>query len=689
MRLAFVAFVLVTFIATCFHARAADVAKAELDRLKEYLENVEFIEDEDALNSLTERTEEEVMRSACDSQMHYDEPLPDDVSEFVDDVTQFVGTWDMCLGKWQSKTAYADWNYETDLTDANAQKNTDVSVQRSGFTKQLSVQATKVLNHAHFSELDDDIKRQVRLLAFETSPKDPDDNIALETTKNDLQKIYSTATVNGLPLEPNVTEVMSHSRDPDVLLGAWWGWRNATGPLMKDKYERMIGLLNKGATDNGFANYADAWEESQFDSTDDIEEQAAKLWMEIKPLYEQLHAYVRHRLAAYYHDYRSFNNDIKFWGVFRQGAMPAHLQGNMWSQQWENIYDIVKPYPEEVEKDYDKMLKEKVFDAAKLFKMAEQFYTSIGLFPMTNDFWKYSMITKPEGRDVVCHASAFDFYTTKPPNNDFRIKMCTEINMDSFETIHHEMGHITYFMAYQDQPTVYRDGANSGFHEAIGDTISLSAMTRQHLERLLGDGQGTPVQTVRSAEQGKPSKGDINYLMRKALIKVAFLPFGYLIDKWRWDVMRGTVTKDQYNRHWWKLILQYQGLVSSVPRSEKDFDPGSKYHIPSDSPYICYFISFISQFQFYEAMCEAAGHQGPLYNCDFYQSVEAGNKLKALLQLGKSKPWPTAMEALTGSKEIHSSAILKYFKPLYDWLVAENARLKNPVGWKHAKINFE
>ncbi|XP_052805933.1 angiotensin-converting enzyme-like [Mya arenaria] len=706
---------IVLVICTCVSSTQNDATRDEIKRLKEYLINVEFLEQEDQLKNAKEiGAEETTLIDVCKAQMEVAIDLTDDVNEFRDDVMDLVQEWNKCLGKWNSKTAYATWDFETDITDENQKKLTDVEVDAAAFYKQLSSHAQLVQQHELFGDLGDDLQRQVRLLAFNDEPKSQKDKQDLVDVQVQLKQIYSTAKVEGLVLDPDLVQVLAKSRDPEVLLGAWWGWRDATGPKMKDQYAEMVRLLNVGATDNGFPDFATAWISSQFDGTSHLEAEAERLWLEIRPLYLELHAYVRHRLEATYSD---IDNDPR--RIFKSGAIPAHLLGNMWAQEWINIYDLVKPFSDEPEVDYSTVMQNRNMSADQMFHMAEEFYTSLGLPAMTPNFNANSMKIRPEGREVVCHASAFDFYTTNPSNNDFRIKMCTQPNMDSFETIHHEMGHIEYFMAYQNKPTVYRDGANSAFHEAIGDTISLSVMTRRHLDKVLlgkdadqpvagdadqqmsGDAkhqvdvdqqvdaiQRGPLPTQKGKEKQVP-KSDINFLLKRALFKVAFLPFGYLMDKWRWDVLRGNVTKDEYNRHWWDLRLEYQGLVSPISRSERDFDPGSKYHIPDNSPYICYFISFIVQFQFYEAMCEASGHTGPLYNCDVYRSKDAGDKLRAMLQLGKSKPWPDAMETLTGSRHVDSAAILKYFEPLHVWLKKENKRLNNDVGWEKAKTNFK
>jgi peptidyl-dipeptidase A len=164
----------------------------------------------------------------------------------------------------------------------------------------------------------------------------------------------------------------------------------------------------------------------------------------------------------------------------------------------------------------------------------------------------------------------------------------------------------------------------------------------------------------------------INYQMKEALDKIAFLPFGKLIDQWRWDVFAGKISPEQYNQSWWDLRTEFQGVAAPVARSEADFDPGAKYHIPANTPYTRYFLARILQFQFHKAMCDAAGFKGPLHQCSIYGSKQAGEKLSSMLALGQSKPWPEALEALTGTREMDATAIIEYFKPLMNWLEAEN-----------------
>jgi peptidyl-dipeptidase A len=168
-------------------------------------------------------------------------------------------------------------------------------------------------------------------------------------------------------------------------------------------------------------------------------------------------------------------------------------------------------------------------------------------------------------------------------------------------------------------------------------------------------------------------------LLKKALEKIAFFPFGLLIDEWRWKVFSGEIPPEKYNETWWQLRLKYQGVAPSIPRSEKDFDPGAKYHVAGNVPYMRYFLADILQFQFHRALARAAGCSEPLHRCSIYDSKEAGKRLNAMLQMGASHPWPDALEVLTGQRQMDATAIRDYFAPLEKWLAEQNKG--KPTGW--------
>ncbi|MBX3207944.1 MAG: M2 family metallopeptidase [Labilithrix sp.] len=443
----------------------------------------------------------------------------------------------------------------------------------------------------------------------------------------------------------DLSRVLKKSRNYDELLEAWKGW-HSIAPVMKDRYTRYAELGNKGAKEIGFADMGALWR-SGYDMTPDaFEADIERLWQDVKPLYDDLHCYTRKKLRAKYGKDR----------VAEKAPIPAHLLGNMWAQQWDAIYDLVEPFPGQGSLDVDKKLVAKKYDPKKMVALGERFFTSLGLDPLPASFWERSLFTRPKDREVVCHASAWDVSW----NDDLRIKMCIEPTEDDLITIHHELGHDYYFHHYYKLPVLFQQGANDGFHEGIGDTLALS-VTPDYLKNL-GLLDAVP----------KGDKGRINFQMKMALDKVAFLPFGLMIDKWRWDVFAGKTPKAKYNEAWWALRTKYQGVAPGAQRSEADFDPGAKYHIPASTPYIRYFLARIYQFQFHRALCKAAGHTGSLDTCSIYGNKDAGAKLRAMLELGQSKPWPEALAVLSGETKADASALVEYFAPLRAWLKDQN-----------------
>ena len=443
----------------------------------------------------------------------------------------------------------------------------------------------------------------------------------------------------------DLSRVLKKSRSYDELLEAWKGW-HSIAPVMKDRYTRYAELGNKGAKEIGFADMGALWR-SGYDMTPDaFEADIERLWQDVKPLYDDLHCYTRKKLRTKYGKDR----------VPEKAPIPAHLLGNMWAQQWDAIYDLVEPFPGQGSLDVDKKLVAKKYDPKKMVQLGERFFTSLGLDPLPASFWERSLFTRPKDREVVCHASAWDVTW----NDDLRIKMCIEPTEDDLITIHHELGHDYYFHHYYKLPILFQQGANDGFHEGIGDTLALS-VTPDYLKNL-GLLDAVP----------KGDKGRINFQMKMALDKIAFLPFGLMIDKWRWDVFAGKTPKAKYNEAWWALRTKYQGIAPGAPRSEADFDPGAKYHIPASTPYIRYFLARIYQFQFHRALCKAAGHTGSLDTCSIYGNKDAGAKLRAMLELGQSKPWPEALAVLSGETKADASALVEYFAPLRAWLKDQN-----------------
>ncbi len=447
-----------------------------------------------------------------------------------------------------------------------------------------------------------------------------------------------------------ITKVMANSRDEKELRAAWEGWQTISPPMRQD-YARFVTLSNTGAKELGFADTGAMWRSGYDMPADDFTKELDRLWTQVRPLYLKLHAYVRMKLRQKYGDI-----------VSADGPIPAHLLGNIWAQDWSNIYPLVAPMNADPGYSLTDILKRRNMSPIDMVKTGEHFYVSLGFAPLPPTFWERSLFTKPRDRDVVCHASAWDIDL----KDDVRIKMCIDQTGEDFTTIHHELGHNFYQRAYNTLPVTFRNSANDGFHEAIGDTIALS-VTPEYLVK------------IGLLDKAPDASRDIGLLMSKALEKIAFLPFGLLIDQWRWEVFSGQVAPADYNKAWWDLRLKYQGIAPATPRGEAFFDPGAKYHVPGNVPYARYFLADILQFQFHRALSKIAGCTTVLNRCSIYESKEAGQRLNAMLSMGLSKPWPDALEALTGSRQMDATAIIDYFAPLDQWL---DQQLKGQkIGW--------
>ncbi|CAG9827807.1 unnamed protein product [Diabrotica balteata] len=567
-----------------------------------------------------------------------------------------------------NKATIADWNYASNITDINLEISLNVSAEVAQQDKETWEQV-KQFDWKRFSCAN--LKRQFKFYSVIGNAALPEAEFkALKKHISDMESVYAKAKICDynnktncdLALEPELTAILANSRDEKELKHVWVEWRKALSKCKAD-YIPYVTLSNQAAKLNNFSDNSELWLLNYEDDT--FKDQVQTLWEQVKPLYLELHAYVRFKLREKYGDV-----------VPEKGPIPAHLLGNMWAQTWNNIASFTLPYPDVVDYDITAEMLKQNFTATKIFEVAESFFKSINLTAMPDLFWQRSILEKPKDREIVCHASAWDFYDGK----DFRIKMCTDVNYEDMNTAHHEMGHIEYFLQYRNQPTPYRNGANDGFHEAVGDLISLSFSSTKHLRKI-----GLITSKTDNNEQL------LNNLYKIGLEKIAFLPFGYLIDLWRWDIFAGKTTPENYNCKWWELREKYQGLEPPVDRSEEDFDPAAKYHVVADVPYLRYFISFVIQFQFHKAVCEKAGEyepnnpKKPLHECDIYQNTDAGNALKKMLQMGAAKPWPDAMEALTGQRTMDASGLLEYFKPLHTWLKQENTKNGVQVGWEKSK----
>jgi len=505
------------------------------------------------------------------------------------------------------------------------------------------------------AEIDPDVRRMLLLLRVNTdlppSPADPARRAELASIASRLGGMYGKGKWCGKDGKgpcrslADLEEVMRRSRRADELLDAWTGWHGIAVP-MRPLYERFASLANEGARQMGFGDLGEQWRAGYDMSPEAFAAETDRLWDQVRPLYQALHCYVRARLAAFYGKEK----------VPPDGPIPAHLLGNMWAQEWGNVYPLVEPYHGVPSLDVEAGMKRRKWDAVRMVKAGEAFFSSLGFDPLPRTFWERSMLVKPLDRDVVCHASAWDI----DYQSDLRIKMCIKVNEEDLVTIHHELGHNYYQRAYEKQPFLFQAGANDGFHEAIGDALALS-VGPAYLAKL-GLVSAAPVDERRL----------VDVQMKDALEKIAFLPFGLLVDRWRWDVFSGKTPPSRYDAAWWELRRRLQGVAPPVERTEADFDPGAKMHVPFNVPYTRYFLARILQFQFHRAMCRIAGHRGPLYACSIHGNAEVGRRLQAMLAMGASRPWPDALEALTGERQMDATAILDYFAPLRKWLDEQN-----------------
>ncbi len=610
-------------------------------------------------------------------------PAADNDAALIAEAKQFVANNDKELRKLYTDAATADWANQTDITPEH-----EAAAAKAG--EIASVGVTKMIKAARkydavLNKLDPETKRQLILLKFagQPSPDDPAQAEELAKISAEMTSIYGKGEVCDPKHQKELdaanakvtaakddkakdaakkaydklegkycqdldalSKVLQKSNKPAELLAAWQGWHDNVGKAERPLFVRFVELANAGAKGIGFQDISTLWKSSYDMPPEKFEAEVDRLYGQLKPLYTQLHCYVRRGLNKKYGDKVQP----------KTGPIFSHLTGNMWAQSWDYLYKDLEPFKGVSQIDVTSSI-EKKLDPKKMVQMGEAFYTSLGMNPLPATFWERSMFVKPADKKVVCHASAWDVQS----NNDLRIKMCINKNQEDLITIHHELGHDYYYNNYYQLPILFQSGANDGFHEAIGDTVALS-MTPEYLKQ-----KGLIDKVV------KNDKATINAQMHKALEKIAFLPFGLMVDKWRWDVFAGKVKPDQYNQHWWDLKLKYQGVAPPIARTGADlFDPGAKYHIPANTPYMRYFLAAVLQFQFHRALCKKAGFTGPLHECSIYGNKEAGEAFKKMLAMGASKPWQDALQELTGQREMDATAILEYFAPLQKWLEEQN-----------------
>jgi peptidyl-dipeptidase A len=572
---------------------------------------------------------------------------PEEARKFIQDAERKLLELNIDSGR-------ADWIKDTYIIDDTE----DIAAKIDERAINAQVDYAKESTRFDGLKLDAGTARKIKLLKLSltlATPKDPKESEELTRITTGLEGAYGKGKY--CPSGPqsckdleDLSKILADSRDPRQLLDAWNGWHAISRPMRQD-FARYVELANHGARELGFQDNGAMWRSKYDMAPDAFAQELDRLWEQVRPLYLSLHAYVRARLREKYGDVVPAN-----------GPIPAHLLGNMWAQEWDNIYPLVAPPNADPGYDLTALLKKKNTDWKQMVKYGEGFFTSLGFDPLPQTFWERSLFLKPADRDVVCHASAWDIDYV----NDVRLKMCIQITGEDFLTIHHELGHNFYQRAYDKQPFLFRDSANDGFHEAIGDTIALS-VTPDYLVK------------IGLLDQAPDTSKDIGLLLHKALEKIAFLPFGLMIDQWRWKVFSGEIPPAKYNETWWQLRLKYQGIAPPGPRSEADFDPGAKYHVAANVPYMRYFLADILQFQFHRALSQAAGCTEPLNRCSIYGNKAAGTRLNSMLEMGLSRPWQDALEKIAGTRQMDATAIRDYFAPLQKWLDQQNQG--KPVGW--------
>ena len=587
--------------------------------------------------------------SACDAQVTLDTSDSSQATKTVTakDANAFIAKTEQELSALYLESSRAEWIYANFITHDTSALSAEVNRKMTETVVRLANQA------AQFDELelDYDARRKLNKLKLALTlpaPQDAEKTAQLSQIVAELGGLYGKGKYckddsSCLSLG-DMTAKMATSRDYNELLDLWQGWRQISKP-MRPLYEQQVALTNEGAKELGYADTGAMWRSKYDMPADDFTKELDRIWGQVKPLYNSLHCHVRAKLGEKYGTDK----------VVQDEPIPAHLLGNMWAQAWGNIYDVVAPENADPGYDVTELLAKNNYDELKMVKGAETFFTSMGFEPLPETFYERSLFIKPKDRDVQCHASAWNIDS----KDDLRIKMCIQRTGEEFSVIHHELGHNFYQRAYNKQPLFYQESANDGFHEAIGDTIALS-VTPGYLKE------------IGLLEQVPDESKDIGLLMKMALDKVAFVPFSLMVDQWRWQVFSGEVAPENYNKAWWELREKYQGVQAPIARSENDFDPGAKYHVPGNTPYTRYFLAHILQFEFHRSLCEIAGNDKAIHRCSIYNSKEAGDKLNAMLEMGSSRPWQEALETVTGKPQMDATAMLDYFAPLQTYLDKQN-----------------
>ncbi|MEJ0059604.1 MAG: M2 family metallopeptidase [Terricaulis sp.] len=566
----------------------------------------------------------------------------------VEAARAYVDAAEAELAERSEAEARVAWVYNT-----NINYDTEWLLQRSD-AEATEARVRLASGVAQFASLDlpPELRRKVDFLRLSLTLPAPQtegaaDQLSEITTR--LSSIYSTGRIDYQGRQVTLDDLetmMGTEHNPARLEEMWTKWHAIAAPMASD-YARMVEISNQGARDLGFEDVGQMWLSNYDMPPAEMAAEVDRLWGQMQPFYEQLHCHVRARLNA------SLGNTI----VPLDQPIRADLLGNMWAQDWSTLMPIVAPRGGAETYDTTQLLTRAHYTPRRMVETAENFYSSLGLAELPDTFWERSLFERPRDRDVVCHASAWDIDN----QDDLRIKQCIQINADHFRTVHHELGHNYYQRAYNGQPYLFMNGAHDGFHEAIGDFVALN-ITPEYLVQI----------NLLRRNQIPNAAADNRLLMERALEKLAFLPFAVAVDRWRWDVFAGRITPENYNSSWWEIRQRYQGIRPPNERPADAFDPGAKYHIANNVPYLRYFLAHVLQFQFYQAACQQAGWTGPLHRCTVYGNREVGARFNAMLEMGASHPWPDALEAFTGTRRMDGSAMVAYFQPLMTWLEEQN-----------------
>ena len=455
-----------------------------------------------------------------------------------------------------------------------------------------------------------------------------------------VEKLYGfNFSLRGKDISPNdMDEILRTSSDPDERLAVWTASKEV-GKDLKSGLADLKELRNKTVQALGYDDYF-AYQVSDYGmSTAEMMALNQRLVSELLPLYRELHTYARYELAKRY-------------GVKEVPDMlPAHWLPNRWGQDWNAMVNV-----EGV--DLDGALSDKPREW--LMEQGERFYKSLGFGPLPASYWeKSSLYPLPEdaGYKKNNHASAWHMDLQE----DVRCLMSIVPNRDMYETVHHELGHIYYFMAYTNPnvPPLLREGANRAYHEGIGSLMGLAAMQKPFLAglELIPESAGSD---------------DMQSLLKEALNYVVFIPWSAgVMTEFEHDLYATDLSADQYTARWWDLKKKYQGIVAPNERGPEYCDPASKTHINNDAAqYYDYALSFVLLFQLHDHIAGKILHQDPRAT-NYYGSKEVGTFLQGILEKGASGDWRKMLKEKTG-EDLSARAMLSYFEPLMGYLKEQN-----------------